>query len=191
MNVLDYQWLAWRVFDAAAEINRDWQDVQRVEEQVTLLRSEEITLGLHEINVLTRKTSLEGLTMSITGASHLSQSIRELVDTARAKVASAHNQIGDAVDNLGNAATSAVAIADAINAEANDLLSGVARFTNGAPTVTAPAPKATPLPPAPTISGALAAIPSAPPLPNTTPATPLPPAPTIATAAEPKKNEGT
>lgn len=83
--------------------------------------------------------------MSITGASHLSSSIKDMIAQAKARVADAHSKIGDAVDNLGSAAGQAEKIAAAINAEADDLMSGIGQFSNGGPALTDPAP--TPLPP--------------------------------------------
>jgi hypothetical protein len=121
--------------------------------------------------------------MSITGAHHLSDSIKDMIAEARAKIDGARRQVGDAVDNVTSAAFQAVKIADAINSEADALTSGLGQFTNGGPPLNDPAPEPTPKPT---------------PLPPMAPIN-LEPGPqlaagtvmgTIAPTIEPKKNEG-
>lgn len=111
--------------------------------------------------------------MSITGASHLSNSIKDMIAEAKARVADAHVKIGGAVDNLTSAANSAVGIANAINAEADDLLAAAGQYSNGGPPLNDPAP--TPLPPMEPI--------------NPVPGPQLAPGTLMGTITEPKKNE--
>lgn len=157
MNQNDLDWFAARLSIAVYDTNNEF----RAAENAALIESEGITLSLYQLRALARKTSLEEITMSITGASYLSTSIKDMIADAKAGVAAAHAKIGGAVDNLKSAAVQATSIATAIQSEADDLMSGLGQFTNGGP---ADEPKATPLP---------AAV-------------GLAPAPT----AEPKKNEG-
>jgi hypothetical protein len=128
-----------------------------------------LSAALYRLSKEVKSRNKKARPMSITGASHLSSSIRDMIAEAKARVTDAHSKIGGAVDNLAGAADAAVKIANAINAEADDLLASAGQFSNGGPPLVDPKP--TPLPPAPTIA-----------------ATPVPPSPDQ--TGEPKKNEG-
>jgi hypothetical protein len=109
-----------------------------------------LSIAVYDTNREHRATQNKDGPMSITGASHLSTSIRDMIAQAKSRVADAHSKIGDAVDNLGSAAGQAEKIAAAINAEADDLLASAGQYTNGGPPLDDPKP--TPLPPAPVIA---------------------------------------
>jgi hypothetical protein len=119
--------------------------------------------------------------MSITGASHLSSSIRDLIAEAKARINDAHLRVGGAVDNITSAASEAAKIADAINKEADALISGLGQFSNGGPPLNdpTPTPTPTPLPPMEPINPV--------PGPQLAPGTLMG---TIMPTGEPKKNEG-
>jgi hypothetical protein len=91
---------------------------------------------------LSRETKVNR--MSLTGASQLSSSIKDMIEQAKARVAAAHQSVGGAVSNINDAARTAENVAKTINAEADALLADLGQLSNGGPPLDTPTP--TPLP---------------------------------------------
>ena len=89
--------------------------------------------------------------MSITGASHITGSIKDKIAAAQARMASINSGTDAALAKLGSAGDAADALNKSIAAEADALMAQLGQFTNGGPPLT-DAPAATPLPPAPTLA---------------------------------------
>jgi hypothetical protein len=101
--------------------------------------------------------------MSITGASHISGSIKDKIAAAKARMAEIGSGTDAALAKLHSAGDAADAVNKSIAAEADALMSELGQFSNGGPPLDDPAPTPAPAP------------------------TPLPAMPTP--VSEPKKNE--
>jgi hypothetical protein len=84
-------------------------------------------------NRLAAAMAPKGTTMSITGASHLSQQIAERITAARARIAKAQDRLVAALAQIDTSADSAEAVAAALEKEAADLTAATAQLTNNPP----------------------------------------------------------
>lgn len=91
--------------------------------------NEEIRVALQNPFIKTENTHMS----SITGATHLADSIKAKIQAAKDRMASATTNTDAALAKLNTAADAADQVSNSIAKEADDLMAQIGQFSNGAP----------------------------------------------------------
>lgn len=74
--------------------------------------------------------AINGNQMSVTGASHASVSLKQMLDDRKAKIAAAHDKFAASMGKLDQATTALDSLGDDVANEAADLMASIGQFKN-------------------------------------------------------------
>jgi len=161
LNANDLEWYAARISIAVYDTNRETPEMSAYELREALKGipgSEDLTIGradngnqiIHigdktlEVSPMASNDEIilalqnpfirtENTKMSITGATHLADSIKAKIQAAKDRMAKSTSNTDAALAKLNSAADQADVVSKSIEKEADDLVASLGQFTNGGP----------------------------------------------------------